>query len=133
MYEYKGKKMKTKTRNVYMDILKIISMFMVILLHATNFGIQDIKIEIGSINYFIVWNIRIFSMVAVNCFVLISGYFLCQKKENKENILKKDYTIMDTDGNVFNRSIFVFMFYSTKWSEIFDKDMHKARFANSNI
>ena len=81
--------MKTKTRNVYMDILKIISMFMVILLHATNFGIQDIKIEIGSINYFIVWNIRIFSMVAVNCFVLISGYFLCQKKENKENILKK--------------------------------------------
>lgn len=91
MYEYKEKKMKTKTktRNVYMDILKIISMFMVILLHATNFGIQDIKIEIGTINYFIVWNIRIFSMVAVNCFVLISGYFLCQKKENKENILKK--------------------------------------------
>lgn len=81
--------MKTGIRNIYMDILKIISMFMVVLLHATNFGIQNIKIEIGSINYFIVWIIRIFSMVAVNCFVLISGYFLCQKKENKENILKK--------------------------------------------
>lgn len=89
MYEYKEKKMKTGIRNIYMDILKIISMFMVVLLHATNFGIQNIKIEIGSINYFIVWIIRIFSMVAVNCFVLISGYFLCQKKENKENILKK--------------------------------------------
>lgn len=82
-------KTETRTRNVHMDILKIISMFMVVLLHATNYGIQDIKIEIGSINYFIVWIIRIFSMVAVNCFVLISGYFLCQKKENKENILKK--------------------------------------------
>lgn len=82
-------KTETRTRNVYMDILKIISMFMVVLLHATNYGIQDIKIEIGSINYFIVWIIRIISMVAVNCFVLISGYFLCQKKENKENILKK--------------------------------------------
>ena len=81
--------MKTGIRNIYMDVLKIISMFMVVLLHATNFGIQNIKIEIGSINYFIIWIIRIFSMVAVNCFVLISGYFLCQKKENKENILKK--------------------------------------------
>lgn len=57
--------MKTGIRNIYMDILKIISMFMVVLLHATNFGIQNIKIEIGSINYFIVWIIRIFSMVAV--------------------------------------------------------------------
>ena len=47
--------MKTGIRNIYMDILKIISMFMVVLLHATNFGIQNIKIEIGSINYFIVW------------------------------------------------------------------------------
>ena len=55
MYEYKEKKMKTGIRNIYMDILKIISMFMVVLLHATNFGIQNIKIEIGSINYFIVW------------------------------------------------------------------------------
>lgn len=64
-------KTETRTRNVYMDILKIISMFMVVLLHATNYGIQDIKIEIGSINYFILWIIRIFSMVAVNCFVLI--------------------------------------------------------------
>ena len=58
-------KTETRTRNVYMDILKIISMFMVVLLHATNYGIQDIKIEIGSINYFILWIIRIFSMVAV--------------------------------------------------------------------
>lgn len=35
--------MKTGIRNIYMDILKIISMFMVVLLHATNFGIQNIK------------------------------------------------------------------------------------------
>lgn len=44
--------MKTGIRNIYMDILKIISMFMVVLLHATNFGIQNIKIEIGSIKLF---------------------------------------------------------------------------------
>lgn len=35
--------MKTGIRNIYMDILKIISMFMVVLLHATNFGIQNIN------------------------------------------------------------------------------------------
>ena len=92
MYEYKEKKMKTGIRNIYMDILKIISMFMVVLLHATNFGIQNIKIEIGSINYFIVWIIRI-----------------------------------------FYRTIFTFMLYSTKWSEIFDKDMYNAKFSNLNI
>ena len=46
MYEYKEKKMKTAIRNIYIDILIIISMFMFVLLHATNFGIQNIKIEI---------------------------------------------------------------------------------------
>ena len=47
--------------------------------------------------------------------------------------IKKDYTIMGTNGNVFYRIIFTFMLYSTKWSEIFDKDMYKAKFSNLNI
>lgn len=40
---------------------------------------------------------------------------------------------MGTNGNVFYRIIFTFMLYSTKWSEIFDKDMYKAKFSNLNI
>lgn len=71
---------KKTDRNIAIDILKICSMLMVVILHATGYGLQGAEIPLGSLLYWIVLVLRNFSIVAVNCFVLISGYYLSTGK-----------------------------------------------------
>ena len=68
-------------RMISVDILKISAMLMVVFLHATssNYGLKDISVSWGSLQYLFVVALRMFSMCAVNCFVLISGYFYSAK------------------------------------------------------
>lgn len=67
-----------KQRIISFDILKIMCMIMVVILHLASYGIQNISIEFMSVPYCTISILKSFSIVAVNCFVLISGYFLCQ-------------------------------------------------------
>lgn len=67
-----------KQRIITFDILKIACMIMVVILHLTSYGIQNTLIEFMSVPYWIMAILKSFSIVAVNCFVMISGYFLCQ-------------------------------------------------------
>ena len=67
-----------KQRIISFDILKITCMIMVVILHLASYGIQNISIEFMSVPYCTISILKSFSIVAVNCFVLISGYFLCQ-------------------------------------------------------
>lgn len=70
-------------RNQAIDGLKSISMIMVILMHATYYGIQNMDIEpLSSINI-MTGLLGSFSLVAVNCFVLITGY--CSSRSKKTN------------------------------------------------
>ena len=63
-------------RNLAVDALRICAMIMVTILHITGHGLENAKIIPLSGTYWIVLIIRVFSSVAVNCFVLITGYFL---------------------------------------------------------
>lgn len=65
----------TKERNVSIDILKILSMAMVIILHTKTYGLMGVNFEPTDGLYWIIWTMHFLSLVAVNCFVLISGYF----------------------------------------------------------
>ena len=65
----------SKKRNLSLDILKILSMIMVIILHTKTYGLRDATLVPYSSVYWVVLIFYIFSLVAVNCFVLISGYF----------------------------------------------------------
>lgn len=78
---------KKPVRNVSIDLLKIISMFMVVVLHATSYGIEEANIISFSEEYWIETVLHSFSIVAVNCFVLITGYFLCTAEFNYKKIL----------------------------------------------
>ena len=74
-----GSMKERKRRNIAFDILRIIAMLMVTMLHITGHGLGGVEIEAFSGTYWIVLIFNTFSLVAVNCFVLISGYFLSQK------------------------------------------------------
>ena len=68
------------TRNLSLDILKILSMVMVIVLHTKTYGLSGITFELNDKFYWITTALHMFSLVAVNCFVLISGYFTSTSK-----------------------------------------------------
>ncbi len=66
-----------KTRNANIEILRMLSMFMVTMLHAL--GKSDLLVDMSGnvgINGFVAWIFEALSIGAVNIFMLISGYFL---------------------------------------------------------
>lgn len=70
-------------RNYGIDLLRIISMFFVIILHCLGQGGILNNAKIDSIQYKFAWFIEICSYCAVNIFALISGYVSYTNKEKK--------------------------------------------------
>ncbi|EOH96118.1 hypothetical protein UAY_03028 [Enterococcus moraviensis ATCC BAA-383] len=67
-------------RHFGIDLLRIVSMFMVVILHIL--GIEGIleNVEYGSVNYVVFWGLETLCFVGVNCFALISGYLMITAK-----------------------------------------------------
>lgn len=69
--------MERAKRNLNLDLLRIVCMLMVVCLHACNHGGLLDSVQPGTANYFVSNIIFAFCLLAVNCFVMLSGYFLC--------------------------------------------------------
>jgi surface polysaccharide O-acyltransferase-like enzyme len=82
---YKSKErvcLALKVRQSNFETLRILSMLMIVLLHFGTYGISKyISIaELSAINQFFYHFIKILSIVGVNIYVFISGYFLCKSE-----------------------------------------------------
>lgn len=66
--------MKQRLSNI--ELLRIISMLMIIMLHLLSFGGMLSTYNTFSLRSFFIWFIESLCFVAVNCYVIISGYFL---------------------------------------------------------
>ena len=67
-----------KKRDNNLDLLRIISMLMVVCIHAVGWGgLVEGALIPGTANWYLGNAMQTLSLQAVNCFVLISGYFLC--------------------------------------------------------
>lgn len=84
----KQDKIQTNNRNIGLDILRIISMIMVLTLHYLGKGGLLERNNTSEIYNIIYWMLEALSIVAVNCFVLISGYFLCKSEFKLKKFLK---------------------------------------------
>lgn len=71
---------KHTERNVSLDLLRVLCMFLIVLGHALFHGKVLDALPPNSANYFIISILRTVLSVHVNCFVLISGYFLCMRE-----------------------------------------------------
>jgi len=70
-----------KKRNANIELLRIISMVMIIFLHALGKGKLLVNLtDSPSVNGAIAWVLEALSISAVNIFILISGYFLIDGK-----------------------------------------------------
>ena len=74
-------------RNSSLDLLRIISMVMVIILHFFSHGGVLAALTPHTSHWFIGHVINYVSFVAVNCFVLISGYFLLTSQFQLKKVL----------------------------------------------
>lgn len=79
--------MKKEERHIGLELLRIISMLMIILLHSIDHSGLLEKLVSGSMLYWYEWFIYAIVQVCVNCFVLISGYFLIQSKFKFEKLV----------------------------------------------
>ena len=71
-----------------MDLLRIVSMYMIVLLHSGSHG-GTLAIEEGVSFYTILFHfIEALTICSVNVFVLISGYFLCTQAFRPSRIIK---------------------------------------------
>ena len=71
----------TNKRNNNLDLLRIVCMLMVVGLHTLNHGgLIGKSLVVGSANWYIGNAMFVLFLQAVNCFVLISAYFLCAAK-----------------------------------------------------
>ena len=72
-----------KKRSSNFELLRIVLMFMIVCLHYNGKGLDFSNIKFMSSKYIFSNIVEAFSIVAVNCFVLISGYFLSNSRKIK--------------------------------------------------
>lgn len=73
-------------RKANIELLRIISMAMVLVLHALS-GSGALE-YLNGINYWVYWWMEALCIIAVDIFVLISGYFLVESRFKAKNIFK---------------------------------------------
>lgn len=78
----------TNQRNTGIDLLRIISMLMIVILHVIGVGglLSSIDCD-NNLTYWAVWFLEIFAYGAVNCYALISGYVGITSKYRISNLI----------------------------------------------
>ncbi len=90
-----------KKRNYTLDLLRILSMIMIITLHYINHGYKINEVGSAGNNTLILWIIYAFCFGAVNIYVLISGYFLCESEFKWKKVLKLWIEVMFYSLGIF--------------------------------
>jgi len=75
-------------RNWGLDLLRIFAMFLVVLRHGTYQSGATQQGDVLSVNYLLAVGIADVTGIAVNCFILISAYFLCTQNFRLTRIVK---------------------------------------------
>jgi len=72
---------ETKERSSNFELLRIVLMLMIIVLHYFNGGMGGLfgAVESETINYYLAHFLESLCIIAVNVFVIITGYFSCKK------------------------------------------------------
>ena len=81
------KEIKQK-RDIGFELLRITAMFMVTVLHALGHGGVLEQYTFASFGYIFFWSVETLCYVAVNLFVLITGYFMVTSEVKPSRILK---------------------------------------------
>lgn len=74
-------------KDMSIELCRVIATVFVIILHMVGKGGILSNVVRNSPSYFVAWIMEIGAFCAVNCFALISGYLMCNKKIKGQNII----------------------------------------------
>ena len=74
-------------RNVGIDLLRIVSMYMIVVLHVLGRGEVLLNVPYLSGKYALAWTLEIAMYCAVNCYAIITGYVYYGTERKWENIV----------------------------------------------
>lgn len=77
-----------KKRQVNFELLRILCMYMIVVGHCLFHGRVTAKLGYGTMNYLASYLIQSFSVVHVNCFVMLAGYFAIDKAFKAQRLTK---------------------------------------------
>ncbi|MDS0526648.1 acyltransferase family protein [Clostridium sp. SHJSY1] len=77
-----------KVRESNFELLRIICMYMIIVHHVLVYGIRLDTLNINSVNFIVCNFLNSITIVAVNVYVLISGYFMIENKFKWNKVIK---------------------------------------------
>lgn len=97
-----------KQRNYGIDLLRIVSMLLIPILHILGHGGLLNAVQIGTVNYKIIWFMEIAAYCGVNCYALISGYVGYSSKYKYANIIMLYLQVVFYSATIF------FFFYIFK-------------------
>ncbi|MEG1164907.1 MAG: acyltransferase family protein, partial [Oscillospiraceae bacterium] len=75
-----------KNRNYGLDLLKSVSMLMIVMLHILGVGGILASSAEGSLSNGLAWALEAANICAVNCFGLISGYVLSRGRYRRSRL-----------------------------------------------
>lgn len=77
------------SRDPNLELLRIISILMIVAGHIMNVFIGGVlkDVETYTVNYYLGWLLQAYVVVGVNCFVLLSGYFMCRQQFKLKRIV----------------------------------------------
>ena len=83
-----------KERSNNFELLRIISMIMILVLHFNLYGVKYNQIPSTDWHYYFFWTLEYICIIAVNIYVLISGYFLIKSNIKLKKALKLEFQII---------------------------------------
>ena len=76
------------------ELLRIIAMIMIIILHFNCHGRIMSNLKIGSIEYFVTYFLEYSCIIAVNIYVMITGYYMIKSKIKISKLIKLELEII---------------------------------------
>lgn len=86
--------MQKKSRNYGIDLVKILSMFLVICGHINMQGGVISAEQYGSVGYYCTSYFYTLELCAVDCFVIVSGYVSCKSRFSLSRIIELWATVV---------------------------------------
>ena len=77
-----------KKRQLNFELLRILCMYMIVVGHCLFHGRVTAKLGYGTVNYFLSYLIQSFSVVHVNCFVMMAAYFSIDREFQAQRLFR---------------------------------------------
>lgn len=82
------------SRHAGFELLRILSMMMIVLMHGIGHGGLGTTAAPGTFPYFIYWLLFMLGRVSTNCFVMLTGYFMWQSKTKASRLFRIEIQVL---------------------------------------